>query len=334
MVGRRWTLVVALAVIAEPVAAQSRKADPRAIAIDSIVRTQVDSGFTGVVLIAIGDKVILHRAYNARDARPVVDTTSKFWIGSMTKGFTAAAIMRLQEQRRLSIDDSISKFFRNVPNDKRAITIRQLLTHTSRLPGTGAAYSATSRNAAVDAILAEPLTASSESAYRYTDDNYELLAAIVEIVSRKRWEDYLRSELIVRAGLKHTGFWRGNDWGHRGGDGMSSTARDLLRWARALDSGHILSASSRAALRSPQVFVRREGASDVSYGFGVRVYTVNHAITEVMHAGSSDEGNTGVVRIIGSTAIVVLSNAGQHGGTTWSSYVAHRFDGPLVIAPH
>src|SRR6478672_324531 len=190
MFGRRSALFGAtLAAISQSVAAQSHKLDPRAIAIDSLVRTQIDSGFTGVVLIAVGDTVILHRAYNARGVGgAALDTASKFWIGSMTKGFTAAAIMRLREQRRLSIDDPISKFFRNVPSDKRSITIRQLLTHTSRIPGTLAGWSATDRNAAVNAILAEPLTVSSESAYRYTDDNYELLAGIVEIVSRKKWE--------------------------------------------------------------------------------------------------------------------------------------------------
>ena len=334
MFGRLVLLVAATLLSSEGLFAQSRRIDPRAAAIDSIVRLQVDSGFAGVVLVAVGDTILIHRAYNARDyTDSKLDTASTFWIGSVTKGFTAAAIMRLQEQRKLSINDPISKFFRNAPADKRSITIRQLLTHSSHLAGTGEAYGTTSRAAAVERILAEPMLYTG-SEFRYQNDDYELLAAIIEVASRQKWEDYVRSELIIPAGLKHTGFWPANDWGHRGAQGMSSTSRDLLSWIRAFERGPILSAKSRAELRAPQIFSRREGVSDVSYGYGVRVYTVNKATTEVMHSGSSDDGHTVVARVLPSAVIIVLSNAGQHGNTTWSSYVAHLMDATLGIAAH
>src|SRR6185503_2238753 len=110
---------------------------PRAAAVDSIVRAQVDSGFTGVVLVARGDTVILHRAYFPRGAKPI-GTGTRFNIASMTKGFTAAAILKLREAGKLSLDDSIARFLPNAPPDKRDITITQLLTHTSGIAGQSA----------------------------------------------------------------------------------------------------------------------------------------------------------------------------------------------------
>ena len=112
--------------------------------------------------------------------------------------------------------------------------------------------------------------------------------------------------------------------------GMSSTADDLLRWARALERGGVLDSASRAALVAPRVLVRREGPADVYYGYGVRVYVVDGRAVEVMHSGSGDDGHSGIVRSLRDRGltIVVLSNAGQHGGTTWSSYVARRLPLP------
>jgi len=116
---------------------------------------------------------------------------------------------------------------------------------------------------------------------------------------------------------------RAGDWGHRGATGMSSTATDILRWTRALAEGRVLSDSSRAALYAPQVFVRHEPDADVSYGYGVRIYTKDGRITEVMHAGAGDDEHTSVARILPSgLTVIVLSNAGMHGDTTWASYVA------------
>jgi Beta-lactamase. len=106
---------------------------------------------------------------------------------------------------------------------------------------------------------------------------------------------------------------------------MSSTAIDLLAWASALKSGRVLTADDSKALDAPQIFVRRERGEDIYYGYGVRVDMSGGRVTEVMHSGSSDEGNTAIVRVLESGLdVAVLSRSGDHGGTTWSSYVAHR----------
>ena len=115
------------------------------------------------------------------------------------------------------------------------------------------------------------------------------------------------------------------DWAHRGANGMWSTASDLFRWARSLSSGHEIGDQVREAIATPQVEVRREGDTDVSYGYGVRVYTREGRMVEVTHSGRGDSGHSGVVRLFPSgVTVLVLSNAGQHGGTTWSSHLARQ----------
>jgi CubicO group peptidase (beta-lactamase class C family) len=301
-------------------------------AADKAAKALADSGFSGVVLIARGDSVLLHRGYGA--AGHHADTSSRFWIGSMTKGFTAAAILALQERGRLSVHDTLGKFFRDVPDDKRRITVHELLTHTAGLSGSEAAVGVVARTSALRAIMAEPLAYAPGKGYRYINDDYQLLAAIVEVVSGRRWEDFVRSQLLNPAGMQHTSFWcagqasiRGRvcDWDHRGSNGMSSTAGDLLRWTRALHGNGVLSAGSRASLEAPQIFVRHEAAGDVYYGYGVRVYRVGDRTTEVMHSGNSDDGNSSIARLIApNLTVIVLSDAGAHAGGTWSSYVSRR----------
>jgi CubicO group peptidase (beta-lactamase class C family) len=300
----------------------SGQQQPAVSSIDSASRAFADSGFTGVVVIRKNGHVMFRHSYGSV-AQIGVD--SKFWIGSITKSFTAAAILRLAEQRRLQLGDSIGRFIRDVPGEKRGITIRQLLTHTSGIDGNYAGGGKTTRAEAISAILAESQAYRPGTHYQYMDDDYELLAAIVEIVSGTTWERYVKKELVSRAGLHHTAFWTADEWGHKGANGMSSTADDLLLWVTALRSARILTPKDSKMLEAPQILVRRERGEDVYYGYAVRVYMKDGRVTEVMHSGSSDDGNTAIVRILeNGLDIVVLSRGGDHGGTTWSSYVAHR----------
>lgn len=290
---------------------------PDAQQIDRVVRAQVDSGFRGVVIVAQHDSVVSRRAYGTTVDRP-------FWIASITKSFTAAAIQKLASAHRLAVSDSIVRFLPDAPADKRNITIQQLITHTAGLGGTYTGGGITDRTSAVRAILSQKLIHSPGAGYQYGDDDYELLAAIVEVVSGMSWEDFVDREIVRPAGLRNTGFaCRSNsaipsvacDWGHKGANGISATADDVLRWARA----------SKSPLDRTSILVRKEPPFDVWYGDGVRIYKRDGQIAEIMHAGSGDNGHTAVARVMRSGLIVVvLSDAGQHGGTTWSSYIAQK----------
>jgi CubicO group peptidase (beta-lactamase class C family)/DNA-binding beta-propeller fold protein YncE len=247
----------------------------------------VDSGFNGTVLIARNGKVVFNQSYGWADqtrTAPVTATTP-FWIASISKQFAAAAILKLEEDGKLSLEDRISRFFPRAPQDKQSITVHQLLTHTAGLQQQYAADGVVERDRAVAAILAQPLARPPGGEFGYSNDAYNLIAAIVEIVSGKPYEAYLRENLLEPAGLVHTGFWgppahpevaailaAGSanpafnlpNWGFRGAVGMYSTAADLYRWYQALQENRVLTA--RAGQRMLSTLVTR-GTLGVGYGW-------------------------------------------------------------------
>jgi CubicO group peptidase (beta-lactamase class C family) len=301
----------------------ARIAAPNPARFDAIARAQADSGFSGVVLVARDTVILLERAYAPPTRRPVA-ILRQFNIGSMTKGFTAAALLRLRSQHRLSFNDPISDFFPYGPPEKRGITIFHLLTHTSGLRGHSAGTGIMRREGAVNAILSLPLDYPPGTHYRYSDDDYQLLAAIIEVSSRTTWEDYIQRELLEPARMTGTGF-QGGDWGHKGANGMRSTARDMFRWVNSIQDARLFSRAESVELGSPLMHVRSEPPFEIHYGYGTRVYVRNGRVAEIMHSGSGDAGNTGIARVLADgTIIIVLSNAGMHRGTTWASYLGQR----------
>jgi CubicO group peptidase (beta-lactamase class C family) len=290
---------------------------------NAIARAQADSGFSGVVLVARDTSVLFEKAYSPRTGKRLT-LASKFNIGSMTKGFTAAAVLRLRSQHRLSFSDPISSFFPHAPEAKRGITVFHLLTHTSGLRGHSAGMGIMRRDGAANAILSLPVEYPPGTHYRYSDDDYQLLAAIIEVASGVTWEEYVKRELLDPARMHATGF-QGGDWGHKGANGMRSTARDAFRWVMSIHEARLFGRAESRELESPLMHVRSEPPFEIHYGYGTRVYVRNGQVAELMHSGSGDAGNTSIARVLpDGTIIVVLSNSGQHRGTTWASYVAQR----------
>jgi CubicO group peptidase (beta-lactamase class C family) len=301
-------------------------------ALDIFLRSQVERGFSGVVLVAQGDSVVLHRAYSA-DARLTPETA--FWIGSLTKPFAATAILKLQEQGHLSVSSSISEYLPDVPSGKRAMTIHQLLTHTSGLGHRYVSEGITNREEAIRTILALPLE-HAPGQYGYSNDGYSLLAAIISRVSGLPYEEYLRRYLLEPAGMTQSGFWgepvaaaeapvapvRNTpkprvaiaNWGYRGATGLRSTARDLLRWHRALLGDSVLADSTKSAAFSPQI--RR--SEDAAYGYGWQVLRTNRGTTLIAHSGAESglDHYSSLRRYIDEgIAVVLLSNAPEE--LTW-----------------
>jgi len=265
----------------------------------------------------------MEKAYSPRNGNPLT-TTTRFNIGSITKGFTAAAILRLRSAHKLSFNDPISRFFPYAPPEKRDITIFHLLTHTSGLAGHSAGTGIVRREGAVTAILAQRLEYPPGTHYEYQDDNYELLAAIIEIASGDKWETYVDRELLRPAKMRSTTF-QGGDWGHKGANGMRSTVRDLYRWLTAIHDGKLFGRAESRELESPLMHVRSAPPFEIHYGYGTRIYVRNGQVREVMHSGSGDARNTSIARMMSDgTIVIVLSNAGQHKGTTWASYLGER----------
>lgn len=189
---------------------------------DSPVKTWLDeqsrSGFAGALLVARGDKVLRRENFGLADketgkpysADTVVD------ILSLTKQITAAAVLKLQEQGALSVDDTLGRFFKNVPDDKSRITIHQLLTHTSGLRNSlGGDYSEVTRDAFEARIWKSKLQFPPGKEYSYSNVGYGLLGIIIELASGKSYEEFLNEHIFQPAGMTWTGYsipnWKSQD---------------------------------------------------------------------------------------------------------------------------
>ena len=263
-------------------------------AVRSFVAPYVESrSFSGVVLIARGDTVHAHEGFglanDEQDAPVTVDT--KFQIASLSKSFTAAAILRLRERGDVSLDDRLSRFLPDFPRGDE-ITIHQLLVHTSGLaryvfqPD----YAERSRQPHTADDLARwianvPLALEPGERSAYSNANYAVLARVIEIVSGQSYGGFLDEHLIGLAGLPSTGH-RGDaavpvpalasgyvpvglrdvepsrpyDYSSTTGAGsLYSTASDLLQWYRSLVGGGVLQAESLELMFRPHVDARGYG---------------------------------------------------------------------------
>ncbi|HEX6385166.1 MAG TPA: serine hydrolase domain-containing protein, partial [Anaerolineae bacterium] len=174
-------------------------------------------GFSGALLVASGGEVVLNKGYGLaiRDEDVANTAETVFSLGSITKQFTAAAIVKLEMQGRLSTADFISDYFDGVPDDKSAVTLHHLLTHTAGVINyTGEDYEMAQRDETVQKVLAAPLAFAPGARYQYSNAGYSLLAAVVELVSGQRYEQFLHDHLFRPAGMRFTGY-RLPDWDQR-----------------------------------------------------------------------------------------------------------------------
>lgn len=171
------------------------------------------SDFSGVALVARGDDILFEKGFGLADVenRLPFTTNTVVDILSLTKQFTATAILKLEEQGALSVHDTLEQFFDNVPASKRAITLHHLLTHTS---GLKANYKYDYRKVTRDELeknaLGSWLRSEPGEEYRYSNVGYSLLGIVIEKVSGKGYEQFLHENLFEPAGMNQTGYRRPN----------------------------------------------------------------------------------------------------------------------------
>jgi CubicO group peptidase (beta-lactamase class C family) len=184
--------------------------------VDAFLSRLAGFDYSGSILIEMGGEIVLRKAYGFADrSRGIANRPDAvFDIGSMSKQFTAAAVLVLQQEGKVSVTDAIGKLLPDVPADKKEITVQQLLTHTAGLPSdfpmvnaTEPDYEQVARDEAVRRVLAAPLVFRPGSNWAYSNCGYILLAAIVERASGTPFPDYVRETIFRPAGLTHTGFW-------------------------------------------------------------------------------------------------------------------------------
>lgn len=306
--------------------------EPAALDFDGAVRGAGGAEFWGTVLVARGGKVLFAKGYGYADydeRENAPDTL--FELASVSKQVTATAILKLEQQKKLKTSDSIGRLLRDVPEDKRVITVDHLLHHTSGLADElGVPYSWEGTRAAyVKQMLAPPLAREPGKAFAYSNVGYALLAAVVEEVSKRPFEEYVHRELFKPAGLEDTGFigdealvksprvsvrksddalpgWTAASWfygwGYRGMGGVVSTALDLVRWDRALRGDQVLGAAARQKLFTPAL---------ERYARGWFVETTERGTTRASHSGGVRGYAVQVARWLEDDALVVVLSNGK-----------------------
>jgi CubicO group peptidase (beta-lactamase class C family) len=324
-------------------------------AIDSYLRRVEAFGFAGSVLVARRGEVLLDRGYGLADVErgePYAADTL-FDVASVSKQFTAAAIVELEMQGRLRVEDPLSKFFPGAPADKARITLHQLLTHTAGLPDVlGAEYERVSRDEMLRRIMAAPLVAPPGRHFRYSNAGYSLLAAVAEITSGRPLGELMRQQLFLPAGMRHTGFrlpawdrrrvahgysldgpwgtpldraWApdGPFWNLRGNGGVLSTTGDLYRWDQALAGDRVLSRAEREKLITPYV---REGPNTPSrYAYGWSITQAPDGSKLASHTGGNGVFETDFRRYLDDQMVVVTSsNRADYSGISVAEHLERR----------
>ncbi|MFO7891734.1 MAG: serine hydrolase domain-containing protein, partial [bacterium] len=256
-------------------------------------------GYSGGLIIAKDSKIILAKGYGYadREHQKIFDRKTIFTIGSITKQFTGAAVVTLESMGKISFHDSITDYFSQVPADKKSITIHQLLTHTAGFPGAiGDDYEKISRDDFIRQALSTELKFTPGTRYSYSNVGYSLLGAIIEIVTGKSYEYFLRKNLFLPAGMKHTGYvlpewneknivigYRGDKkwgkptdhlWGENGpgwhlkcNGGILSTLDDMYKWGKAILSDSVLSRAVKKNYLTPYVAESPDSLSYYAYGW-------------------------------------------------------------------
>lgn len=216
----KW-LVTACALMFAPAAPSVSYAPPPLSArIEAYARASQEIGATPGALLVIQGGVVVYDGYWGaadRSTGRAFDAETLFDLGSVTKSFTAATVLRLVEEGALSLDDRLERFFLEVPQDKAGITIEQLLTHSSGLSDETGGFEGRDSDPVVSAeaflapLWASPLNRTPGSAYEYTNAGYSVLAILIERVTGEPFEVALRRLVLDRAGLRATGY-RLMDW--------------------------------------------------------------------------------------------------------------------------
>ena len=300
--------------------------------VDEYINAHMKLGnFSGSVLIAKGDEVLVRKGYGLANIEIQASNTpeTKFRLGSVTKQFTAMAIMLLQEDGLLSINDPLSKFIPDYPDGDK-ITIRNLLTHTSGIPNLTdfpelekIKKIKTSVEEVIEIFKNEPLKFTPGEKYQYSNSGYTLLGYIIEKVSGKTYEKFLNENIFIPLNMEDSGYDHYNTVllnrasGYSpgkdgvvnakyidmsipfGGGCLYSTVEDMYLWDRALYTNKLLNESSLNEMFTP---------FKDDYGYGWYISDILNRKC-IRHSGGIEGFTANISRYVNDdVCIVVLSN--------------------------
>lgn len=296
--------------------------------VDAVVEARLQGPNAVGFSVGVGQQgqVLLAKGYGFADLEFDVraDAATMFRIGSVTKQFTAALILRAVERQQLALDDALDRHVTDFPLQGRTVTIRQLLNHSSGIPsytGLGEEWEKTiplelGHQQLLALVAGKPFDFEPGKDFKYNNTGYYLLGIVVERVYGKPYAQVVLDEICTPLGLARTRYDSNKDLiknraqgytvvadapanddplgmsqpGAAGG--LLSTGGDLVRWSMALAGGKVVDAASYAAMTTPLVVDGR----DTHYGFGLMTGEVAD-LPSVHHGGGINGFNSVLLHI-------------------------------------
>ena len=327
-------------------------------AVDALVTEALTRGRIAGISVAVVQRgeTVLAKGYGHADREAAVPASAEtsYPIASVSKLFTAAAILRLADQGKLSVDAPLSTWFPTARPAIGKLTPRQLMNHTSGLTRGGPAP----KPAAQSTLWRGGTAMAAGQRWDYSNYNFSLLGLVIEHVTGRPYDDYVREEFAVPLGLPNTGYCedgtvipgRGQDYesGPYGpqltpywrsprffaAGGLCASVQDLVRWQRALDEGKVVSAAALHSMRAPTSLA---DGSEADYGFGTRMgWTAGHR--KVGHTGGGRSNKAVLARYPDDdVTVVVLLNTERSGAevaaTDLESEIGRRLFEGAAAAP-
>lgn len=290
--------------------------------IDTYLKSlEKDKNFSGGLLIVKNGQKIFSKGYGYADKERNIkfSPSTPASMGSITKAFTAAGIMKLVELGKVTLTDNLKKFFRDVPADKESITLKQLLTHSSGfvefLKEDGGDYERINTTQFLKRAFDSPLSFKPGEKGVYTNVGMSLLGIIIEKVSGMEYEAFLKKYLFDRAGIKTgyyydgsnkdslaVGYQEGKRWGThsqhfkdagggpywnlKANGGLEASLDDMYKWTSAISSYTILSKQSVDSMFAPSIM--EEGYNGKSYfGYGCNISKSKRGTKVIDNGGSN-----------------------------------------------
>lgn len=263
------------------------------------IEMEKELGFSGVIAIRNGSQEAYYHAAGFSDKEQAIrnQATTVFDIGSLTKQFTGAALLQLEQEGLIKVTDSLHRFFSDIPQDKSTITIHQLLVHSSGFPRRlGSDFEKLTKNKFIERAFHLPLDFTPGEKYSHSHVGYSLLGIIIENVSGMTYEEFLKDRFFDPLEMDQTGYvlpsWNMRDiakgyrkctnwgrpmdlnWGPEGpywnlkaNGGLLSHAVDLMKWHDALETNRIFSEEVMKRYLTPFIKEGRDASSYYSYGW-------------------------------------------------------------------
>ena len=325
---------------------------------EQVVRSYLSNKqFMGSVLVIRDKTVLFNKGYGSADLEWDIPNspTTKFRIGSLTKQFTAACILLLEERAKLKVDDPIKKYMPDAPATWDKVTIFSLLTHTSGIPNFTEFpdYSATEAIATTPEKLVlrfrdKPLEFQPGEKISYSNSGYVLLGYLIEKISGETYGQFVQDNIFKPLGMQSSGYDSNSEIiAHRASGyavdkagvvnagyinmtipfsagGLYSTTEDLARWEQGLFGGEVLSPISLQKMTTPFMH---------DYAFGLAVLNVSgHRVIE--HTGGIEGFNSALAYYPeDKLAVVVLSNLNGQAPLDMANKLAAVAHAEKVVLP-